>query len=514
MDYQELDPKCLGLVDSLGFGSIEKCKAKILVVTDKAIYEEGEGAHLSELLKALGSGSLFLNVEVFLAYHRTYQEPKYGSTEALNSIQEDFTFDDSSLADLAEVWLFGFESGDGLARLEMEAISKFMEKGGGVFATGDHNRLGSALCGQIPRVRSMRRWATEPAPPDMGLTRIDSRVGDELYDAIPQTIYPTIYRSPYDWEFAPRECPHPVLCGPLGSINVLPDHEHEVLVEVPKKLNADFVIDGKPYAEYPNYKGKPLPPEVIAHGINQRDGSCFGVVGAYDGHLIEDRKRGRIVVDSSWHHFINENLNQYRYHFQRAQAAYQNGSVPDPKSLEAAGHYSQIRAYFKNTARWLAKPSVQSSLQWKVLCALRKHSRIEMALESEKPENPLPYLLDLGVKARQALRGVASDHEFWSLSKHLAESVGLDGLVGPFSHYRHSGEDNELATKVFSVIDPELVACAGVGGALHLLCHENDAAVAGIVPEQDRFASVAKGVGDAFESLGHRAKEGIEGFSA
>ena len=33
-----------------------------------------------------------------------------------------------------------------------------MDGGGGLFATGDHGALGKALCGEVPRARSMRRW--------------------------------------------------------------------------------------------------------------------------------------------------------------------------------------------------------------------------------------------------------------------------------------------------------------------------------------------------------------------
>ncbi|MES1160127.1 MAG: hypothetical protein ABUM51_05190, partial [Bacteroidota bacterium] len=41
---------------------------------------------------------------------------------------------------------------------ELQVLSDFMEKGGGILATGDHDGLGSLMCGKIPRVRSMRKW--------------------------------------------------------------------------------------------------------------------------------------------------------------------------------------------------------------------------------------------------------------------------------------------------------------------------------------------------------------------
>lgn len=65
-----------------------------------------------------------------------------------------------SLADFDIAMFFSIEAGDPDPALasEAEAIARFMEGGGGFFATGDHYTLGSSLCGIVPRVRSMRRW--------------------------------------------------------------------------------------------------------------------------------------------------------------------------------------------------------------------------------------------------------------------------------------------------------------------------------------------------------------------
>ena len=66
-----------------------------------------------------------------------------------------------------QIWLFGSESEkdkDGrpnqftLSDSERTQLAKFMNDGGGVFATGDHLDLGAALCGRVPRVRNMRKW--------------------------------------------------------------------------------------------------------------------------------------------------------------------------------------------------------------------------------------------------------------------------------------------------------------------------------------------------------------------
>jgi hypothetical protein len=86
-----------------------------------------------------------------------------------------FHFDDPSinLAVYNEIWLFGDEGYDfypvsppdpatrepsGLTKSELAAITNFMQAGGGLFAVGDHDGLGSGMSGRIPRLQYMRKW--------------------------------------------------------------------------------------------------------------------------------------------------------------------------------------------------------------------------------------------------------------------------------------------------------------------------------------------------------------------
>ena len=57
-----------------------------------------------------------------------------------------------------QLWLFGVESDNSLQEHEINRIERFMNKGKGLFATGDHGKLGSSLSGAIPRLRGMRSW--------------------------------------------------------------------------------------------------------------------------------------------------------------------------------------------------------------------------------------------------------------------------------------------------------------------------------------------------------------------
>src|SRR4051794_18751572 len=150
-----------------------------------------------------------------------------------------FTFSDAALKDFDVLWLFGYEganfgganTGASIGDGELAAIAAFMAAGGGGFAAGDHDGLGSVMCGRIPRVGTMRKWysAVDPPPgrppnaPGLGAGRIDTTRPDHAgqywfdnqSDDIPQI-------------FTLLE-PHPVLqtsTTPGGLISQFPDHMH------------------------------------------------------------------------------------------------------------------------------------------------------------------------------------------------------------------------------------------------------------------------------------------------
>src|SRR5437660_9805143 len=49
-------------------------------------------------------------------------------------------------SDFDEIWLFGVDAGNGLGSAECAAITRFRQRGGGIFSTRDHFDLGSSLC--------------------------------------------------------------------------------------------------------------------------------------------------------------------------------------------------------------------------------------------------------------------------------------------------------------------------------------------------------------------------------
>lgn len=302
---------------------------------------------------------------------------------------EHFRFDAHDLSVYDEIFLFGvatpFETDAVMTDSELAALATFMDGGGGVFATGDHEDLGVALNGRVPRVRSMRKWYFpdpgphgEPvAPPAIGTMRVETTQPSKLEtavrfdnqsDDIPQPLELRWYSIPRSI-FTSVQFPHPLMCGPNGPIQVSADHMHEGEVIEPWDPSATLTFAGQTFVEYPPGKlgGQPLP-EIVAWGKvlaetnfstegahtgdpgNIAQARRFGVVGAYDGHRAGV---GRVAVDSTWHHFFDINL-------------IGDPVAPFPKtqgfkaSSDGQKALADIRSYFRNLATWLARPTTLS----------------------------------------------------------------------------------------------------------------------------------------------------------
>lgn len=282
---------------------------------------------------------------------------------------------------------------------EVRAIAEFMDAGGGVFATGDHEDLGAGLCSRLPRVRNMRRWFWDAPGPNgepvaprgtPGLFGHDDselvnrhdtlRAGfdfnpahpndnyqfDDQSDTIAQQISPKTFES-HTSRYLRQTWPHPLLCSPNGMVRYLPDHAHEGQCEVPANLGLNVSVAGYNQAEYPpSSDGLPLAPVVVADAtvigghattipfdddkppVNAK---TFGVIGAYDGHRATraGKRLGRVVVDATWHHFFNINLTG---DLQSDNAAKRQGFYA-PLQAGQANHYKMIKHYFRNIVYWL-----------------------------------------------------------------------------------------------------------------------------------------------------------------
>jgi len=330
-----------------------RCTVKVLIVTDGLDFGTG-GFGLSEFLTAFNQlqATTWNNYQLTLG-HRFSSPP---STNPLVVSQiSNFNFQTSvSLGDFDQVWLLGIGTGAGLPPAELAVVETYMDKGGGLFATGDHGYLGSALCSNIPRVKDMRYWSdtppgsTEPTNEVSmsGRRRNDTnrpKAGDatSLYfdnqsDNIPQTIAVRTFGS---------GLPHPLLSisptiRPSGIIDIMPDHPHEGEC----KPQTTFTVNGIA-----------VPTQVIATSfvlggstINGGNGGkaltdphCFPSIAVWDGRLAGV---GRIAVDATWHHFVNINLNG-------------SGSGIDigPQTGLNTADFQVIRQYYMNIALWITR---------------------------------------------------------------------------------------------------------------------------------------------------------------
>jgi hypothetical protein len=208
-----------------------------------------------------------------------------------------------------EIWLFGSKGSQPLSDAEIDLLKEFMRapKSGGVLVTGDHGPLGKGLAERIPRAGAMRRWDVEALGPNRHSSLVEgpdensSFSAQDESDDRPQTIH--YLRFPINAPAGVRLQPHPVLCGPDGPIDVLPDHEHEGEATAPA-VNDDNVSIW-PKNQDGSHQEQPI---VIAWG-DVTDPQIllkrFRVISVYNGHTVNI---GRIIADSSWHHWDNSNL--------------------------------------------------------------------------------------------------------------------------------------------------------------------------------------------------------------
>lgn len=405
---------------------------RVLMVTDAegSYKKEGERFGLTELVAALEQGNM-------CKVTKAHRYPS-GWAHTGNADIHSFQFDNATHFDpkkYDEVWLMGFASnnplgpygdpvGYELSTAEIEKLALFMEDGGGVFATGDHDDLGKDLCGNLPRVRSMRHWEADyswwtaykqnpnvdlatvvpdfnKSPPPVGPYRLDTlETGHNTHyefqdqsDDVPQYIAPVLrtisknIRHLAGGYFGTiQKIPHALLCGTKGVINILPDHMHEGRCYVPDKLEErTFPLYKALKREYPDGKaGVVISPEVVAYGrtnprakdanYNDPDGGFndsntpvfldnFAQIVAYDGHKADV---GRVVVDSTFHHFVNINVigveSAYLSTIDPVDAVKAKGFLASEKGIQ---EYARIKEYWRNIARWICKPTTLDDFVWR-----------------------------------------------------------------------------------------------------------------------------------------------------
>jgi hypothetical protein len=290
--------------------------------------------------------------------------------------QADHKLTPKRLADFDEVWFFGYRQADTSSEPENEltdpevaALEDWMATGG-VLITGDHANprppgadphlddllaLGRAIGHRVPRAGALRRWEggppqfgpgsfnTQVPTPEIGIDHPDFEApgGPPQEDEWPQELILKTFPTPSGpldptQPFGGRV--HRLFCGRTRPITVFPDHMHEGELVTP----TDLPVEKRPIGP----AAQPLP-EVIARGTDKRTGAVYDIVSAYDGSLAGV---GRIVADSTWHHYFNVNL----------------------KGFPSGGHVrTQLGQFFLNLAVWLAPTAKRAAISrwqlWKLV---------------------------------------------------------------------------------------------------------------------------------------------------
>jgi hypothetical protein len=91
-------------------------------------------------------------------------------------------------------------------------------------------------------------------------------------------------------------------------------------------------------------------PEVIARGTDKRNGTIYDIVIAYDGSTAN---AGRIVADSTWHHYFNVNL----------------------KGFLGSPVLERLADFYRNLTEWLAPPDKRAKIAiWRLLTVTQNPS--------------------------------------------------------------------------------------------------------------------------------------------
>lgn len=321
-----------------------RCVVNVLLVTDGGLNFGTGGSGLSEFITTFN----LLNAPNYITYKVTTAYRGVNGIQSINPIVvnhiNQFNFDTSvNLSKFDQVWLFGINSVGAISNKEVKAIEAYMDSGGGLFATGDHGSLGKAMCGGIKRVQEMRYWDNTDPNNDLnevsmrGERRNDtnqpqpgqatSSSFNNQSDGIPQTIAVRTFANGH---------PHPLLSiptsmRPSGLIDIMPDHPHEG--------------ECKPETAF-TYNGHTIPTQIISFSFVKGGNTAIlkdpTIPHSFPGISVWDGRKsgaGRIVVDSTWHHFVNINL---------------NGAGSPYQGLDNAT-FDVIQRYYMNIARWMSR---------------------------------------------------------------------------------------------------------------------------------------------------------------
>lgn len=225
-------------------------------------------------------------------------------------------------SDFSELWLFAVDTGSGLTGSDCSGITRFRQRGGGIFSTRDHFDLGSSLC-TIGGIGAAHYFNSKNADPDPERNRRDDPYATNID-------FPN-YHSGANGDFheiKPVGAVHELLRRKDGSvIEYFPAHPHEGGVGAPDEANA----------------------RVIAMGRSKATGRDFNLVVAFENEIDRhDNKCGRAIAESSFHHLADYNWDTDAGCPSFLEEPPGDGYKRDPAVLD------DIKQYVTNVAKWLS----------------------------------------------------------------------------------------------------------------------------------------------------------------
>ncbi len=403
-------------------------KLNILFYTDHSSVADAGGLHsivtLQQLLKS--EKPAFVNALSIEVMNR-FEDPQkpHKLTQAL-------------LAGFHEIWFFGkyqakvngeFNPQYGgleneLDDTEVKALGEWMKNNrGGILITGDHSQenlpndgtinkkifcRGRALGYRIPRARALRAW--ENFPTNETESSFNTLVGKGIKDPdnSPELQEDDTPQKLEFVRFGSSQSPHPLFLGKRKTIEIFPDHMHEGAAIAPpaSKLSEikDLLED-----EWPKLNGTPHEPKLVAYGFDKRHmpPRSVGVIAVYDGDAVA---RGRIVADSSWHHYLDINLRKI-------------GNDGDGSDLDL------MAQFYRNLAVWLAPLDIRKAMSHEMFKQLAIHPEVEEEIGNSVEK--------IGTVALHHLSQVATRCEVIELTQAASPiSNMIDGAPVQFSSAR------------------------------------------------------------------------------
>ncbi len=476
------------VIDPTIISLFKECTPKILVVTDSFLDFSVNDFGLSDFINTLKTSTIHGMTPIVKTAHRGGAAADYPGFV--------FTSTTLSKSQYDVLFLFGTEDAGSLPATEVAVIEKFMDDGGGVFGTGDHLYLGRELCGSVKRLKDMRRWNGPSASTNQRLSTNDPGTNNSFEfidqsDAIPQKIYPA-----YD---TTTNLPHFLLQHPTKNIiEVLPDHPHESECLVPVSVSSsDWPKDSS---------GGDVAPELVALSMSYGGGfpgkspidvpRSFGAIGAYDGHETDDCV-GRIVVDATWHHFINVNI---------IASTDGLGLVPN------ADAYDRVSTYFRNIADWLMPKKLRYCLRWPILILAKQLYPIAEFLPHNKKQSlELDMAIELGRELRSTLSRLMTPAQIKQLEDDLIET-GNTRLKYRLKKLKESNELHNLVAKDFATED--LYRLSSLGAAIYTAAtllpngHELESTFQKIDGEKGLNAYCKENIDHCFKLLNNELSKG------